>query len=175
MVTHNHERAKQQSGMPPLRVQASLYLQQVPSLEDLRRRFNPRQAELIPAHVTLCREDEVDDWRELKARALGLDPLQLKLTFGRPVREQNLVYLPVVEGLDAFRMLRETLLGASPRDHDPHITLIHPRNGNCTDDVFDEIMRLSRPFSHTFEVIRVIEQRNGGVWRTVFRSDSAGN
>ncbi len=43
------------------RRQASLFLQEVPLIEELRWKFNPSQAALIPPHVTLIREDEVLD------------------------------------------------------------------------------------------------------------------
>ncbi|MEM0925647.1 MAG: 2'-5' RNA ligase family protein [Planctomycetota bacterium] len=153
-----------------IRHQASLYLSDAGAIETLRQRFNPRQAELIPAHVTLCREDEVGDWDLLRARASDLCPFELRLEFGAAIRDRDLVYLPVVSGEAEFRELRADLLGTRPRDHDPHITLIHPRNGRCTDRDFREISRLAEPFGHVFRSIRVIEQRDGGKWRTLFQT-----
>lgn len=46
-----------------VRRQATLYLPSPCSVavEAVRSRYNPVQAELIAAHVTLCREDEVGD------------------------------------------------------------------------------------------------------------------
>jgi hypothetical protein len=44
------------------RRQASMFLTDQFQIEALRSRHNPVQARLIPAHVTLCREDEVTDW-----------------------------------------------------------------------------------------------------------------
>ena len=50
------------------RRQASLFLSDQFQIESLRLRYNPIQARLIPAHVTLCREDEVTDWDLVRAR-----------------------------------------------------------------------------------------------------------
>ena len=76
------------------RRQASLYLDDASIVEGLRYRFNPAQAALIPAHITLCREDEVSDWPALEDRIRALVPIALTLEFGLPVRDGNLVYIP---------------------------------------------------------------------------------
>jgi 2'-5' RNA ligase len=162
----------------PYRRQASLYLPDGDDrrrIEILRRRFNPAQAALIPAHVTLCREGEVVDWDVLAARAGELRPIQVTLRFGPPVREGNLVFLPAVGPVAQFDELRATLLAGGktpPRRETPHITLVHPRNGACDDEAFSEIRANSTPFTMTFTAITLIEQRNGGVWRTWSRVDS---
>lgn len=153
-----------------VRHQASLYLSDAAEIETLRQQFNPRQAELIPAHVTLCREDEVADWDLLRKRASGLCPFELRLEFGQAVRSGDLVYLPVVNGEAEFQKLRGDLLGHRPRNHEPHITVIHPRNGRCTDRDFEEIHRRASPFVHVFRRIRVIEQTSGGRWKTLFQT-----
>ncbi len=48
---------------------------------------------------------------------------------------------------------------------DPHVTIIHPRNGVCTDNAFAEIQRMLPPFQWTFSEISLIEQINGGPWK----------
>lgn len=148
------------------RRQASLYLNNAPHIESLRTRFNPAQAKLIPAHVTLIREDEVADWDELNQRLKDLGDIELTLQFGFPKREENLVFLSVVGGNDQFDKLRATLLpGTTPRKHNPHLTLIHPRNGICTDAIFDEIIDTVSAFEATFTTVSLIEQTDGGPWK----------
>lgn len=155
---------------PQTRRQASLYLSGLFQIEALRRRFNPIQARLIPAHVTLCREDEVADWAAFQANLEALQPFELTLTFGSPVRDQDFVFLPVCSGLDDFQAFRRKLLPREPRNHTPHVTLIHPRNGSCTDEIFGELTAsLRSPFQYTFREVMLIEQTDGGVWRVIAR------
>ncbi|MCU0717715.1 MAG: 2'-5' RNA ligase family protein, partial [Pirellula sp.] len=115
------------------RRQASLFLVDQFQIEAVRSRYNPIQARLIPAHVTLCREDEVCDWETLRSKLESLRPFEITLTFGIPVREGNFVYLPVVDGLDLYQDFRRRVLSKDARIQMPHLTLIHPRNGVCTD------------------------------------------
>jgi 2'-5' RNA ligase len=146
-----------------------MYLHQANEIEDLRLRFNPIQARLIPAHVTLCREDEVADWRQLEERINLLMPIQVTIGFGGPFRDGNLVMLPAVSGVEQFDQLREELIAdgsKKPRKQSPHITIIHPRNGTCTDGVFEEIKTRMQPFEWTFKSINLIEQTDGGPWTT---------
>jgi hypothetical protein len=152
-----------------IRRQATLYLP-LPwstSIESLRSRFNRAQFELIRAHATLCREDEVSDWGEVASRVKGLGAIEVSLEFGMPVREGNLVYLPTVGSTQSFDQLRHTLLStdeSSPRKHSPHLTLIHPRNGVCSTSVFDELTSQCKPFLAVFRCVTLIEQINGGRW-----------
>ena len=154
------------------RRQATLYLPSPDGdrIDSLRSRFNPVQFDLIKAHVTLCREDEVLDWNALSTRLSDLGAIEVALTFGPPVREQNLVYLPAIGSVEPFDALRNSLLSTKdsrPRKHDPHVTLIHPRNGICTDSIFEEIAIQMVPFSTTFRRVTLIEQYEGCKWRDV--------
>ena len=156
------------SFLPSTRRQASMYLSNVPEIEDLRMRLNPVQAQLIPAHVTLCREDEVDDWSVLEARIHDLLPIRITLGFGRPVRDGDFVFLQAESGCEPFDDLRNRLVGdgiQKPRKQTPHVTIIHPRNGTCTDAVFEEIFQRIQPFTVTLCEISLIEQTNGGPWK----------
>jgi 2'-5' RNA ligase len=152
------------------RRQASMYLHQANEIEELRLRFNPIQARLIPAHVTLCREDEIADWQQLAERINRVMPIRVTIGFGCPVREGNLVMLPAVSGVEQFDQLREELIAdgsKKPRKQSPHITIIHPRNGTCTDVAFAEISNRLQPFEWTFQSINLIEQTDGGPWKTL--------
>lgn len=154
---------------PKSRRQASLYLPEQFQLEALRFRHNPLQAQLIPAHVTLCREDEVVDWVAFESRLESLCPFEITLEFGAPVRERDFVYLPVRSGLEDFHEFRCTLLTTTARRHNPHVTIIHPRNGTCTDQIFAEISATISPFQTTFREVMLIEQEDGGVWKIMSR------
>lgn len=152
------------------RRQATLYLPLADStaIESLRARFNRVQFELIRAHVTLCREDEVSDWDKIASRLSDPGSIEVKLSFGEPVRDGNLVYLPATGSTESYDALRSALLSTRnslPRKHDPHITLVHPRNGTCSDFVFDEIACQLKPFTITFRSVTLIEQVDGGSWQ----------
>ena len=153
-----------------IRRQATLYLPTPSStaVESIRSRFNRAQFDMIRAHVTLCREDEVCNWDDLASRLITMDTIEVALEFGMPVRDKDLVYLPATGSSESFDKLRYSLLSAQgtlPRKHNPHITLVHPRNGTCTDNIFDEIASRCRPFSSTFRRVSLIEQVDGGRWQ----------
>jgi len=153
-----------------VRNQASLILPDRDAIEAVRWEFNPAQARLIPAHVTLCREDEVPDWERLVERAWNLMPMELVLGFGRPVRQDGMVWMPVVRGVEDFDAIREQLLSegeVAPRRHTPHLTLVHPRNGTCSDTEFEALSNRLTPFEARFDRIHWIQQRDGGVWSNV--------
>jgi hypothetical protein len=155
--------------MPRVRRQATLYLPEVTgtTIESIRSQYNPVQFELIRAHVTLCREDEVPDWGRLASRLSDLGAIDVALEFGKPIREGNLVYLPARGSTETFDTLRNALLstdGQLARKHKPHITLIHPRNGCCTDLMFDDISLRCEPSSVVFRSVTLIEQVDGGHW-----------
>jgi hypothetical protein len=151
------------------RRQASLYLTDAPVVERLRARHNPFQAKLIPAHVTLCREDEVSDWGNFEERLKAVSPFSLTLRFGVPLRDGNFVYMPVVEGAVSFQRLRKTLLGGNPRSHSPHLTIVHPRNGTCDDIAFSDIAQAITSFEYTFGEAMLIEEQDDGVWQKFAR------
>ena len=153
-----------------VRRQATLFLYDE-SLDALRRQWNPLQAALIDCHVTLLREDEVEDWDEIKNRLLTM-PRAFEMEFGKPIREENLVYLPCVEGTESFQSLRATLLQSGshePRLHKPHVTLIHPRNGLCTDAIFEAIFQSVEKKRVLIGEVCLIEQVDGGPWSILGR------
>ncbi len=151
----------------PTRRQATLFLRGRFPIDDIRAKFNPEQARLIASHVTLCREDEVHDWDRLTAKLRSQPPDPVTLGFGSPVREGNMLFLPSSGPTAGFDDLRAYLLDPTVRKHDPHITLIHPRNGKCSDEIFELATSHVKPFSHTFDEISFIEQTDGDVWKTI--------
>ena len=152
------------------RRQATLYLPPAyaAEIERLRAACNPAQHALIRAHVTLCREDEVHDWDELAKRLTAIGPVSVALAFGAPVRDGDLVYLPATGSTASFDQLRASLLdrpAASIRRQAPHITLIHPRNGTCSDATFASILARCSPFDVTLRAVTLIAQVDDGPWQ----------
>ncbi len=148
------------------RRQLSLYVPEraAAPLEALRRELDPVQHALIPAHVTLCREDEIDD--AVRARLGGERFPPLTLTFGRaePFLGHGILF-PCIAGEDAFRTLREAVLGRSGvRRQPPHITLAHPRNPKAQGNDLAAALALPATFAITFDLVRLIEQRESLPW-----------
>lgn len=159
------------SGEP--RRQLSLYVPEhsAIALEVVRRTLDPVQHGLIPAHVTLCRDDEVANLSSSSvARALSApDVGPLTLSFGRPVTfDGHGVLLPCTSGEDQFALLRERLLGsASLRRQAPHITLAHPRNPQSLSYDLDCVLNLPSEIVLTLPVVSLIKQINGEAWRVL--------
>ena len=156
------------------RRQATLFLRGCCEVEKIREEFNPKQARLVGAHVTLLREDEVSDWDALAVRLRASVRHTVTLEFGLPRRDGNLLYMPNIGPTAEFDQLRHVLLSNSRdpvRKYDPHVTLIHPRNGVCTDVIFETISSNFKPFSYTFDGISFIRQENGGVWEITEKFD----
>lgn len=143
------------------------------AFDAVRRRFDPAQHALIPAHVTLVREDEVDDWTELARRLRAALPFEVRLRFGSVVRPgPNSVLLRCAGLRDAFEGLRHRLLarpGHEPRNLAPHLTLVHPRAATCDDEALAAIAAVELPVEVALTEARIIEQTHGGPWRTVER------
>ena len=120
--------------MPRTRRQVSLYLPEPARsiIDTVRARVDPIQHELIPAHVTLCRDGEATD-RVVVERRLGeLARVAVTLEFGPAcLFDGGGLRLPVTSPTMEFDDLRARLLagpGTLPRPLAPHITLRHPRN-----------------------------------------------
>ncbi|MEQ1798893.1 MAG: 2'-5' RNA ligase family protein [Lacibacter sp.] len=133
------------------------------NIKQVRTQFNPVQRSLINCHVTLCREDELEDLQQIMSNINTLKTSDITIHFGRPIRfaEGKGVLLPGITDNKAFHSLRKLILQGvndHPRKHEPHITLLHPRNSTCTDEVFSEIGELVFPSAITFKKISLIEQ-----------------
>lgn len=156
-----------------IRRQLTLFLEPEDSenIETVRQQFNPRQSELIKSHVTLCREDEIENLEEVVTNLQRLTEFQITIEFGKVKRFDNGqgVILPAVYDNLEFQELRRNILGSheNPRKLEPHITLMHPRNSDCTDNIFDQIKKLNLPSKITFKKISLIEQKDGGKWNVL--------
>ncbi|MCC6462063.1 MAG: 2'-5' RNA ligase family protein [Saprospiraceae bacterium] len=157
--------------MTSKRIQLTLFADPLAagSIENIRRQYNPEQFALIAAHVTLCREDELDALEHILQNLESAALPAIRLTFGPPRRfsDGKGVLLPALGDNDAFQDLRARVLQgvfAQPRRHEPHLTLMHPRNSTCTDEVFAEIEKNTFPRSVEFHKISLIEQKIGQKW-----------
>ncbi len=156
------------------RLQLTLFADENDSatIEHIRRTFNPEQHALIRAHVTLCREDELEPLEKVMANLESLALAPITLHFGKPVRfsDGKGVLLPAIGNNTPFHGLRNRILNGvveTPRKHEPHLTLMHPRNATCTDAVFEKIQQADLPEQLLFSKISLIEQETGKKWRVL--------
>jgi len=142
-------------------------------LEKIRAQFNPIQYNLIAAHLTLCREDEIEPIEKIIQNIKLIKEAEpLRLEFDPPERfdDGKGVFIPAKRSDDGFSKLRKTILNGlteHPREHLPHITLMHPRNSTCTDAIWGHIEKLGLPTELFFDTISLVEQHNGGRWITI--------
>ena len=142
-------------------------------LNALRAVLDPVQAALIPAHVTVCREDELQAMvalgeESLTARLLGSAPLTA--VFGPPERFcGHGVLLPCTAGQPGLDDLRRRLLGhEAVRPQPAHITLAHPRNPQAPGNR-EPLPTDLAPLTLQLTDLRWIRQTRGGPWQTVAR------
>jgi 2'-5' RNA ligase len=145
-------------------------------IEVVRRVVDPIQSRLIPAHVTLCREDELGDLVSVRARLRGAPFEPLTLRFGKPVAfAGHGLLLECVGGEERFRALRQYLLASSRvRDQKPHITLAHPRNPRAGGNSSSNTSTLPEVIEVTFPSIYLIEQEGGGPWQLLEKYELRG-
>lgn len=141
-------------------------------IESIRKKFNPEQQQLISSHVTLCREDEIEHIEKVLDNLQKLNASTIIIHFGKAIRFDNGkgVLLPASgdnEQFDRLRLKILTGLDIKVRRHEPHITLMHPRNSTCTDEIFKTIQLMNLPTSLSFDVVSLIEQVDGGQWQLI--------
>jgi len=140
-------------------------------LEDLRRVLDPVQASLIAAHVTLCREDELEqlDLQSVIARAEAWAHGPLNLSFGPPQRfNGHGVLLQCQQGRTQFDSLRRWLLqDPNAREHAAHLTLAHPRNPRAVGNTEATLTACPRALQLQFRAVALIEQQGTAPWRVL--------
>ena len=139
-------------------------------IEQVRQEFNPIQFELIKSHVTLCREDEIENLEQVISNLLALTQPEIVIHFGKATRfcHGKGLLLPATTGNEQFQNLRRQVLSGltdNPRKQEPHITLMHPRNSSCTDRIYEHIKRVTMPSQLRFRKVSLIEQEIGEQWR----------
>lgn len=164
--------------MSQKRRQLTLFIdpKQSANIESIRQIFNPEQYALISAHVTLCREDELEPIDNVINRLENCVFHAVTIEFDAIVRfsDGKGVLIPAKENNLPFQQLREKILEGlveKPRKHEPHITLLHPRNATCTDNVFEKIQKSSFPKQIEFGKISLIEQEFGQKWSVLREFD----
>ncbi len=156
--------------MHTTRRQLSMYVAGLLSddIEAARHVLDPVQCRLIPAHVTLCREDEIAELSqsELQRRFLNSEFKPITLHFGRPrLFSGHGVLIECIGGEDGFHSLREQLLGApGVRTEPPHITLAHPRNPKSLGNSLANAARLPDVISIVFRTVSLIQQHGCQPW-----------
>ncbi len=159
--------------MPHTRRQVSLYLPEPARsiIDTVRTRVDPIQHGLIPAHVTLCRDDEATDWAVVERRLGELARVSVTLEFG-PVClfDGGGLRLPVASPTMEFDDLRARLLagpGRLPHPLTPHITLRHPRNVASLGPVDADAASFSYAMPIHFTKASLIEQTGDAPWRVL--------
>jgi 2'-5' RNA ligase len=167
--------------MSKKRIQLTCFVSEPESqpIEDIRKKFNPLQCNLIQAHVTLCREDELVEIERVMNNLMYLNARSVAVHFGKVTRffDGQGVYIPAIDNDQAFQELRKSILKGiieQPRLHEPHITLMHPRNSTCTDSIFEQIEQQHLPSRIVFRKISLIEQEIGEKWRILKEFDLRG-
>ncbi|KFC19650.1 2'-5' RNA ligase family protein [Chryseobacterium sp. FH1] len=157
--------------MNKIRRQLTLFLDDHYSteIETIRRKYNPDQYKLIRSHVTLCREDEIEDLAKIKINISQLDLDSIRINFDQLMRFSNQkgVMISAKHDNHQYHYLRQAIL----KDCNipltfpyPHITLMHPRNSTCTDEIFDEIKKIKIPESILFKEFSLIQQTDDNEW-----------
>lgn len=155
------------------RHQLTLFIEknQSKKIEKIRRIYNPMQFGLIKSHITLCREDEIE--LSLQKIIQNLKELvfdEFIMNFGNTIRfeDEKGVLIPSIDDNEAFITLRKLVLKdiiQNPRIHQPHITLMHPRNSTCDAILFDQLQKIKLPHQFIFKKISLIEQENQNKWK----------
>lgn len=141
------------------------------ALDATRAILDPIQHGLIPAHVTACRDEEMQALRgnELEGAidAASLGPITL--VFGRAVPfDDHGILLPCISGQEEFSAFRARLLGTpQPRREVPHITLAHPRNPKSMGNDLAVALKLPAQIEIMFSEACLIEQRKGKRWQVL--------
>ncbi len=157
--------------MQKIRQQLSLYVppDTAKEIEAVRKIVDPIQYQLIPAHITLCREDELEDLGKIKARLSRISLPPLTLRFGQPEIFSGHGWLMYcIEGEENFRALREYVLDKKNiRNQSPHLTLAHPRNPKAAGNSLHNISAAPGNLTITFSTIHLIEQVGGDPWQLI--------
>jgi len=141
-------------------------------IEQVRQQYNPAQAALISAHVTLCREDELLDINQVRHNLQHIRQAPITIHFGSPERfsDDKGALLPALNPFISFQELRASVLEKGVEDlrqHQPHITLMHSRNSVCSNKLFAQILLADFPQQITFDNLSLIEQKDQQPWRVL--------
>ncbi len=140
--------------------------------------MDPVQASLIAAHVTLCREDEIEqlDPAAVLSRVQSWAKGPLRLAFGHPrLFSGHGVLLPCERGSGSFRSLRQWLLqNQGAREHAAHLTLAHPRNIKAAGNTPAALAGCPHALELQFPVVALIEKHGSAPWRVLVEATLGG-
>ena len=160
-----------------VRRQLTLFLagEMAATVEAVRRVVDPEQYRLIPAHVTLCREEEIAGIpiEELEARIAAGPARRITREFGRAeLFDGHGIQVRCVAGGAEYQALRELVLGsreiARPR---PHVTLAHPRNPRAPGNSLEAAQALPPRWQARLAWIHLIAQEGAQPWRRLAMFD----
>jgi 2'-5' RNA ligase len=159
--------------MPQSRRQLTLFLRNnYETIERIRATFNPVQHSLIAAHVTLCRDEEIESIEGIIENMTSIQlkiPITMQFDAVERFADGKGVWIPAKGLNNSFQELRKIALGVNQltKNHLPHITLMHPRNATCTDEIFEQIRKYELPSAIDFDRVSLIEQMDGSKWETI--------
>ena len=171
-----------------VRRQLTLFLagEMAAAVEAVRRVVDPEQYRLIPAHVTLCPEEEIAGIpiEELEARipagpARGItqvsafQPLAVKCSrlleniasSSPPMTSAGIFGRPRIGGRQARAIISVI---ARPR---PHVTLAHPRNPRAPGNSLEAALALPPRWQARLAWIHLIAQEGAQPWRRLAMFD----
>ena len=152
----------------PTRRQLNLILPEAQRslVEPIRQELDPKQHALIPAHVTLCRDDELPDLQQLTQRLERLDPFLITMRFGQPQQlTDGCVLLRPTAGIEQFQALRQLILGTTAREYGAHLTLLHPRNASGIPLNLADVAHDLTGLAVTFNTVTLVEQYGFEPWQ----------
>jgi len=101
--------------MNEIRKQLTLFIEESnETIEKIRADFNPEQHNLIPAHITLCREEEIKQIDDIIERIKSISlkkPILIELKEVERFANGKGVLIPVSDKNTEFRELRKSVLG----------------------------------------------------------------
>ena len=140
-------------------------------VERVRTVVDPVQQRLIAAHVTLCREDEIDglSTADMGSRIADASHGPLTLRFGRPEPfSWHGIVVHCVAGQSEFHALRQRILGTDDiATRTAHITLAHPRNPKAPGNSLAIAATLPDEMTFVFDAVSLIEQEDRSPWRVL--------
>lgn len=157
-----------------VRRQLTLFLENHYSkdVEEIRKKYNSVQFHLIRSHVTLCREDELKNLAQIKNNLKSLNLGFITINFDKISRfsDGDGVTISASENNLQYHQLRQMVLKGSNIEvkyPKPHITLMHPRNSTCTNEIFNSITKFNIPKSILFREVSLIEQIDTNEWKII--------
>ena len=143
-------------------------------IDHVRQRMDPVQFAKIPAHVTLCYDDEIQDWNYVAGCFEALAPEGIRFNFTVEgarsfAAEGKGIYLGIAEQSGFYTLARSRLLATSSsarKQVRPHITLLHPKHARDGADGWTLVDSMGFPERILIHQISLIELRESA-WTVV--------